>query len=93
MRADIDELEGFIRTLGAIPASHDLIIPLPAADMTVKIHDQDILFHRATVISSKVALQRLSEGNGIRDDHVLFALNDFLQRGMLFQGLDESVAE
>ena len=88
-----NKLDGLFRALWAIGASDHAIIAFFAAHLAIQVNDEEILFNRAGVIPPKVALQRLSEGDGIFNDPVDLALNPFFDGAVDQQGFDESVAE
>jgi hypothetical protein len=64
-----------------------------AINLAIQVNDEEILFNRAGIISFEIALQRLSEGDGIFNDPIDFSLDHFFDGAVYPQGFDESVAE
>jgi hypothetical protein len=88
-----NKLDGLFRALCAIGARDHSVIAFFAANLAIQVNDEEILFNRAGIISFEIALQRLSEGDGIFNDPIDFSLDHFFDGAVYPQGFDESVAE
>ena len=88
-----NKLYGLVQALGTIGARDHAVIALFAAYLAIQINDEEILFHRAGVISPESALQRLTERDGVFDNPVHLALDLFFNGAVDPQGFDESLTE
>jgi hypothetical protein len=88
-----DKLDGLVRASGAICAGDHAVIAFFAAYLAIQVNDEEIPFNRAGVITSEIAFQRLSEGDGAFNDPVDLVLDLFLDGAVDPRRFDESVAE
>jgi len=93
MGSEGNKLDGLVRASGAIGTGDHAVIAFFTAYFAIQVNDEEILFNRAGVISSKITLQRLSDGDGVFNDPVDLALDLFFDATVDPQGFDESVAE
>ena len=93
MGTERNKFNRFIPACLTIMTKNDYLIFFPAANEAVQINNDEILFHRTTVITSEISLQRLSHPHRICHDHIHFFLNGTLQSSMLLYGIRKSIAE
>jgi hypothetical protein len=85
---------GFARLAsGAFYIAIQILTFYESINLAIQVNDEEILFNRAGIISFEIALQRLSEGDGIFNDPIDFSLDHFFDGAVYPQGFDESVAE
>jgi len=93
MGSKFNELDRFIRAIFTVRAFYDLMIAPGAACPAVKINNQKVFSHRATVKAPQVAPQRLPKDDRVLNNGIDLPL-DCLSQGAEFpQRLHKSVAE
>jgi hypothetical protein len=93
MRTQGNKLDGLFRALCTIGARDHSVIAFFATNLAIQVNDEEILFNRAGIVPFEIALQRLSEGDGIFNDPIDFSLDHFFNGTVYPQRFEESVAE